>query len=170
MKIVKAALNRGILGLLLILATSCRTNNDWNPFVDLGEHGTIVVNDFKSSTPKLGKELADQVASALIREGQFKTVTRSPAAHPSLVVDAAITRSRKGNLPLRIKTNGRSGHAFIQLEVRITEQPSGYEATQFRLSLDTRMSKPDARRTGRESFTWLKQEAAKQLARKLTPR
>ncbi|MBK1876711.1 hypothetical protein [Pelagicoccus mobilis] len=166
---LKPVLISTTLFLLLTLITSCRSTNDWNPFIDLAQHDTIVVNSFASTDPKLGKELADQTASALIKEGYYATVSRTPLAQPSIVVDGTVIRFNKGNLPLRIKTNGRSGHAQLQVEILVTELPSGYEGTQFRMSLDTRLTKPDASRTGRETFSWLQQETAKQIARKLSP-
>lgn len=159
-------LHKFIVPSLLLLA-ACSSTREWNPFVDRAEHDTIVVLDFKSPDPSHGRILADQIASELIRKGEFHQVLRSVPTQPALVLTGAITTYQKGNLPLRIKTNGAAGHAAIALSLTLSESPSGYQATQFTLRQTTRQFSPDARRTGRETIDWLQRQIARQAAQEL---
>ncbi|MDQ8200407.1 hypothetical protein QEH56_19740 [Pelagicoccus enzymogenes] len=158
--------NWTLLPLLLALA-ACSSTREWNPFVDRASHDTIVVLDLESDHPRVGRILADQIASELIRKDEFRQVLRSVPATPALVLSGAITTYQEGNVPLRIKTNGAAGQAAISLKLTLSESPSGYQATQLSLSQSTRMFSPDASRTGRESIDWLQRQIARQVAQEL---
>jgi len=111
--------------------------------------------------------MADQVASALIKEGTYQQVLRNPFGTRAIHLEGRISEYKKGNLPLRIKSNFMTGHAELTIELRVTELPSEYEASQFRVSVTSRRTSADARRTGRETIENLRAEAAKTIAKRL---
>lgn len=158
------------LGLCLIslLLVSCRTNEDWNPFVDLSQHDTIVVLDLRSDDPRIGKTFADQIASEFIREGRYAQVLRSLPEKPALVLEGELTRYVPGNVPLRIKTQGRAGQSHIHLSLTLTEHPSTYRATETAIHNSTQNLLPDAKRTGREDIYWLRLDTAQKIARRFS--
>lgn len=153
--------------ILPLFLAGCSSTREWNPFVDRASHETIAVLNIDAADPRVGRILADQIASELIRTGEFSQVLRSVPSAPALILSGTITSYQEGNVPLRIETDGRAGHAAIALSLTVSESPTGYQATQFTLHQTTRMHGPDASRTGRESIDWLQRQIARQVANRL---
>ncbi|MDQ8187434.1 hypothetical protein [Pelagicoccus sp. SDUM812002] len=160
-------LSKSIVLILSLALAACSSTREWNPFVDRARHDTIAVLNFQSADSQVGRILADQIASELIRKGEFSQVLRSVPTEPALILAGTVTTYKKGNVPLRIKTKGRAGHATITLSLTLSESPSGYQATQINLRQTTQLFGPDASRTGRESIDWLQQQIARQVAKEL---
>ncbi|MDQ8204890.1 DUF4410 domain-containing protein [Pelagicoccus sp. SDUM812003] len=157
----------GFLLVLGLMVAGCRSTSDWNPFVDLSSYEVIVIEDFEDRGTGVGSELADQVASELLRLGDYREVLREPTGDNSIVVEGDVQRYVEGNVPARIKYGSAVGQSSMKVEVRISVEPSQQFVGSFTITESTLMTGPDARRTGREDIDWIQREVARQIAERL---
>ena len=172
-KFLKMTVNReNKYGWILILAfgvllSGCRSTSEWNPFVDLDGYDSLVVADFEDQGNGAGKLLADQVASELMRTGDYREVLREPTEGDSILVEGTIRRYVVGNVAARIKFGKVVGQSSMTVEVRVSVEPGDEFVGSFVVDESTFVSGPNAGRTGREDINWLQKEVARLIAQKI---
>ena len=161
-----------LCGWVFLGALGCRsTPEEWNPFVNLSAYEAVVVNDFSyPADPAVGRELANQVASELVRRQAFEEVRRSEDDREALVLTGEIETYDEGNVAARIKFGHGVGDARMVVAVRVMAAPAGQLAGTFRVEESTLLTGPDAGRTGRETVDWVQRQVAEKVAVELEER
>lgn len=156
------------LGVALLLCfAGCQATRGWNPFVELEDYQTIVVEDFEDGGIGIGSVMADQLASELIRRGDFERVLRERTGERAIVVSGQITDYDEGNVALRVKFGKGVGQARLSMDVMLTVAPTGDFVGEMQIRKTTQTFGPDARRTGRETASWLRLRVVEDIAERI---
>lgn len=150
--------------LVLVALAGCRSTNEYNPFFDIADYDTVVVEDFEGHDT-VGYAFAERVGRSLTDTGKFTRIVREKPEGEAILVRGKITRYSRGNPAMRLRYGHNIGNARFSAVVTVEDYRTRDLIATINLNETYEWMKDRSRIT--QDLDTLLDKAARQLADEL---